>query len=371
MELRRVTTVLCLLFLSVIICGQTISPSWIEDEFRSLNYPTDQWYTGFVRDKLSNNVNVANALKTLERDAQNQLAESIILRIEGGSLLENISRQQQQGDKDAEIINTNYLQVVKTATMATTVKTDVRSYHNTSTNMLYAFAAVRRSDLLNFYLKRINLDLNKVEIALQASEKLVLAGKKISARRKCIEAKKILDDTTAYFDLLIAVTEDTDENLMQIEQNHYLHNSIEQLLIDLEQSTFVYVDCKYETKGLPHDAFSSDPGILCDIIMQALNENECSVTDNQEEADYELILITSTTQRSTKSERQGLISYYANVWGNLYNRLTRKRIIDFSIVNDSEAYATGKDAEQAAIRAFKLPALSEKILGKVLPKLKN
>jgi hypothetical protein len=84
------------------------------------------------------------------------------------------------------------------------------------------------------------------------------------------------------------------------------------------------MDCRHEYKGYKNDAFSSDPDIFCDIIIQALSENDCSVTDNKEEADYELTLITSTTQRSDGKGQYGIISYYANVKGSLYNRMTRK-----------------------------------------------
>jgi hypothetical protein len=359
------------LWLPLIVYGQTISPLWVEDAYRELHYPAEQWYTGFVHDRLNPGANIANALKVLERNAQNQLAESIIVHIEGGSRLENTSRQRQSSGRSSEVITTEYLQVVKTATSATTVKTEIKSYHDSSTGTLYAFAAVKRADLANFYRKQINVDLSKVETALGVSEQLVAAGKKMSARRKCEEAKSILDNTDSCCALLIAVDTDSNESALQIERSQGLQRMVEQLLIDLEQSTFVYVDCKYESKGYKNDAFGHDPGIFCDMITQALSENECSVTDNREEADYELTLITSTMQRSDGSGQYGIISYYANVRGNLYNRLTRKKTVDFSIYNDPDVYAAGKTPEIAATKAFKLPALSKKVLEKILPKIKN
>jgi hypothetical protein len=133
----------------------------------------------------------------------------------------------------------------------------------------------------------------------------------------------------------------------------------------------VYADCRYEFNGYKDDAFSSDPEIICDIIKQALNENECSVVNDEIEADYTLTLIAYTKQRSDGSGDNGIISYYANVKGTLYNHKTKKKIVDFSILNDPDIYAVGKSPEIAATRAFKLPILKQKILDKILPKIKN
>ncbi|MDR3245625.1 MAG: hypothetical protein LBT50_04260, partial [Prevotellaceae bacterium] len=236
---------------------------------------------------------------------------------------------------------------------------------------VYAFSYVNKADLHDYYKKQINLDLNKVETAVSVSEQLVTAGKKMSAFRKCEEVKKLFNGIGLYQNLLVAVNSQVDDESLQITRSKELIQTIEQRLIDLEQSTFVYVDCQYEIKGDKNDAFSSDPGIICDIVKQALSENDCSVVDADAEADYTLTLTASTTQRSDKKGQVGIISYYANVKGTLYNRMTKKKTVDFVILNASDAYSAGKSPEDAATKAFKLPALKEKVLEKILPKIKN
>jgi hypothetical protein len=357
--------------LPALLLGQAAPPSWTQDAARERNYPASEWYTGFVTDRLKAGAEAGKALKALERDAQNQLSESIIVTIEGNTQVENTSVSQQSGGNRTEQITTGYKQAVKTATTATTVKNEVKSFHDAATGKLYAFAAVRRSDLAAFYRKSINVDLNKVETALGVAQQLVAAGKKMSARRKCGEAQKTLESVAFYRDLLTAVDADADEEAVQTERSNELVRTVEQRLIDLEQSTFVYVNCKFEYKGYKDDAFGSDPGIICNIVKQALSENECSVVDDAAEADYELTLTASTTQRSDGAGQFGIISYYANVRGTLYNRLTRKKTVDFSVFNDGDCYSAGKSAEDAATKAFKLPALKEKVLGEVLQKIKN
>jgi hypothetical protein len=350
--------------------GQT-APAWTQDAYRERDYPAAEWYTGFVRDHLKATASAGVALKALERDAQNQLAESIIVNIEGATQVENASTRVQNGRYSAEQITTDYRQAVRTATAATTVKSEVKSWHDPASGALFAFAAVRRVDLAAYYQKQINNDLNRVDVALGTADQLVAAGKKMSAFRQCSTAKTTLDGITYYQDLLTAVNAEADEHALQQDRSADLQRTLNQKLISLEQSTFVYIDCKYEYKGYKNDAFSEDPGILCDIITQALSENDCSVVEDPAEADYELTLTSYTTQRSDGKGQYGIISYYANVKGSLYNRLTKKKTADFAILNDPDAYAAGRSAQDAATKAFKLPTLKNKVLEKVLPKIKN
>jgi hypothetical protein len=365
-----------LMGLPLAVCGQAALPLWTQDTYRERSFPAAEWYTGFVRDRLKAGADVGRALKTLERDAQSQLAEGIVVTIEGSTQVESASAQRQGsssggGGGSSEYITSHYKQAVRTATQAKTVKTDVRSHYDPASGYLYAFASVRRADLAAFYRRQIGVELGKVETALAVAEQLVAAGKKMSARRKCVEAEETLEGIAFEQSLLTAVDAEAGDDALQTARSNSLLQTVGQRLIDLEQSTFVYVDCKFEYRGYKDDAFSSDPGIICDIVKQALSENECSVTDNRDEADYELALAASTTQRSDGKGQYGIISYYANVKGTLYNRLTRKKTVDFSILNDPDAYAAGRSAEDAATKAFKLPALTEKVLEKVLPKIKN
>jgi hypothetical protein len=369
--MRRILITLLTAGLPLGLYGQAALPLWTQDAYRERSFPADAWYTGFARDRLKAGADVNKALKALERDAQNQLAEGIMLTVEGSTQVETASEQRTSGGHTAEHSSTLYRQAVKTATQAKTVKTDLKSHYDPAAGMVYAFAAVRRADLAAFYRKQIALELGKVETALAVADQLVAAGKKMSARRKCFEAEKTLENLSLDQRLLAAVDEHAAEEHLQADRANQLVQTVEQKLIDLEQSTFVYVDCRYEYRGYKDDAFSSDPSIICDIVKQALSENECSVVDDAAEADYTLTLSASTTQRSDGAGAAGIITYYANVKGTLYNRLTKKKTVDFSILNDPDAYAAGKSAEDAATKAFKLPALRDKILDKILPKIKN
>ena len=364
---KTIITLIAIIYANLVL-GQT--PEWVNESYRERNYPTSEWYVGFAFDKLQSGANASSALEKLKKAAQNEMSEGIVVTIKSTTNINTSSQQRRSANEDSEVITKNYLHAVEMATTATTVKTEVKTHHNPATGEIYAFAAVKRNDLSNYYRKQINVDLNTAEVAVGVSEQLVAAGKKMSAFRKVQEAKQALEKLSSYQALLAAVSTSRDESDLQIERGRDLLLNIENLLIKLEQSTFVYIDCKYEKKGTKDDAFSSDPTIFCDIISQALSENDCSITENKEEADYELTIITSTTQRSD-GQGGNLLSYYANVKGSLYNRMTKKKTADFSIIKDPDVYSVGKSPEDAATKAFKLPELKKMVLEKVLPKIKN
>ena len=364
--MQKIVVIVFFTTVSLALFGQE-KPLWLDENQRERQYPSNTYFTGFAYGEKSPNKEVQEIIQQLKTDAQADLSKKIRLQISSKSqstmaTVNNNGRYQE---------NESFFNQSITQSNAEVVGIKTESYYNPVTKMVYAFAVVKRSDLIAFYQKQINLDLNKVETTLTIAEEYLNAGKKISAFDKCEEAKKMLDALNFYRNLLIAIDGNADDNNLQIERTNKLIRTIEQALITLEQSTFVYLNCQYELKGYKNDAFSSDPGIFCDIITQALSENQCSVTDNKEEADYELTLITSTTQRSDGKGDYGIISYYANVKGSLYSRMTQKKTVEFSIFNDPDAYSVGKSAEDAASKAFKLPELKKKVLDKILLKIKD
>ena len=372
-DISKKSAVICLI---CVICMQIHAqqpPEWTQSAHRESAYPAAEWYTGFAFNNLRAGENVATALSTLQQNALNAMTERIIVTVRSTSELTTTRQQRQSGGSTEEEINRDYRQAVQTATTATTVNTDVRTHYNAATGEIFAFAAVRRSELAAFYRRQLNVDLNRAETAVGVSEHLVEAGRKISAREKVMEARATLADVYSYIDMLAAVSATAaDQSDLQLDRAGDLMRTVERLLIHLEQSTFVYIACSHEQRGGRNDAFSSDPGIFCDIIAQALTQNDCAITDSREEADFILTLVTSTTMRSDGVTGQfPILTYYANVRGTLFNRATNRQTASFTILNDADAYEEGRDPQDAATRAFNLPALRNKVLESILPRIRN
>jgi hypothetical protein len=359
--MKKCNIFLCCLLVTLTLFGQT-PPRWINDAWRESSYPKNVYYAAFLSEDATSRETPAQAQARMEIAVKRKVSENIRVQVRS----QQIMKEEDYGTVESSSAYNR--EEIQTSSDAEIIGLKVESYYDGAKKQIYAFAYVNKAELADYYHKQINLDLSKVDMALGISEQLIASGKKISASKKCSEVKEVFNDVLYCQEILIAIGADKD--VLQAGRSENLQRQVNQLLLNLEQSTFIYVDCQFEQKGGAHDVFVSDPGILCDMVKGAISENDCSVTDNKEEADYELTLIASTTQRSSGSGQFGIISYYANVRGNLYNRLTRKKTIDFSILNDPDAYATGATPEAAATKAFKLPKLKDKLLDKILAKIK-
>ena len=346
--------------ISLVLAGQG-KPNWLDEEFRQMKYPENVFITGFARSDLNDGKTLDDAIQQAKTEAQADLSRKIRVQITS-----RITTETTAVSADGQYRETESL------TGSTTVESDIElvglyteSYYDPARRMAYAFAVVKRDEVAGFYRRMIHQELNEAENILSIAKEIAAAGKRMNARSKAVEAKIILNGVRSYRYWLAAV----DSQPYEGEREKSLQRTVEQLLTDLKQIASVYLDCRYENSGGKDDAFGSDPGILRDIIAQALSENDCSVTENRGEADYELTLVTSTTQRSDGTGQYGVLSYYANVNGSLFNRATGQKVVDFAIFNNPAAYATGRSPEDAATKAFKQPELKEKIMEMVLSKI--
>ncbi len=358
--------ILLIFFNSFLTVSQTNIPIWIDSNFRNMQYPKEDYYSGFAEITVKQGEEQEKTINRAKQVAVGELSEQIRMIVNSNKTSIDMSIG---GSDIEERIRSTFSSIVNTSSQTDIIGCKVDTYYDIKNKIAYAFTYANKPELADFYKKQINMDLDKVEISISISEQLVMAGKKLSAYHKIKEAKQILLGIDIYRNLLVAVNSESDEIGLQIERGRKLSHLTEQLLINLEQSTFIYVNCYHEYKDYEKDNFNNTSHILYGIIAQALSENECNVTDNKEEADYELNLITSTTLRSDGKEKYGILSYYANVKGTLYNRLTKKKTVEFTIFNDPDTYATGRSHEDAATKAFRLPKLKDKMLEKILPKI--
>ncbi|MDR2578760.1 MAG: hypothetical protein LBC70_08155 [Chitinispirillales bacterium] len=150
-------TLIIALFGVLLAYGQAAAPLWIDEAWRGANYPLDEWYVGFSADMLRRNDKPAESLERLEHDAKSKMVESITVRVSSQSTLETASHQTQRGQTFDETIDRKYKQSIEISVSAEISGAEVRSYHDPRANRIYAFAAVNKKRLANYYRSQINL----------------------------------------------------------------------------------------------------------------------------------------------------------------------------------------------------------------------
>lgn len=363
--MRRIGFLLFAVFVSCISAYAQTRPLWVDDFYRSQHWPQDIWYVGFQKDKLTPGGNVAAAIDAVKRDAMNSLSESIVVMVTGETSVFNFSSQISSGVTRKETTGSEYRQNLRTATQSIIANQAVETWHDSSEGYVYAFASVRKSDLGAFYAARINLALDKASSLRKTAMQYENIGRRVSAKEKMSEAIEVLSGSEYYFTLLSAV-DPSSEILSEYQNVAELYAEMNGYMSKLGKGPSIYIDAGYKLSGSEDDAFRSDPHILEKILKSSLSEAQFQISDEIEDADYILKLVTYTSMRSKSTGGFGMISYYANADGVLTSVHTGKELLSFSIFRDPECFASGSSAEQAGTKAFKTAALSDNIISKIL-----
>lgn len=355
-------TMMILVFLPCMLVGQT-KPLWIAADVRNVQFSSEIYYTGFAEIVVSDG-NFTKATELAKQTALSELSERVIVSVNAETKSEIKSETTNENNSgQSERIRSKFV-----ATIFTNSKTEIagsllETYTDKVSKTVFAFVRVKKMDLFVYYKNLIDRNLNKIDSELSAMKDLISAGKKMSAKRRVENTQYTLKDISYFQDIVTAIN--VDENALQTRRTNALQQIVNQQLIALEQSTYVFINCLWEGNK------SENPNLIYGIIAHALSGNDCSITNNSNEADYELTLIASTIQRSDASGRNGVISYYANLRGTLYNQRTQKNTLEFIIINDVDCYAVGRNAQDAITKAFLLPELKNKILEQIIAKLND
>jgi hypothetical protein len=306
---------------------------WVQDSWRSVHYPSTEWYTGFARDKAKGNPS-KEKFKDIEKTAQNSLSESIVVNIRGASSVENASSQKQSGKNQNEMINKNYKQIITSTSDAVLTKMETRSYFDKASGYIYGFAAVKKKDLSEFYSARINGLFSFAESEFSLASQLAEAGKKKNA----LDKMKVIEDSllkVSYWEnLLQAVGSSTTAHKRSAE----ILQKINTAKIALENSTGIYLymsGSEYVAEELP-------------AMMQEKGCN-CSISEKETEADY-TITVKAKLSRCNKADF-GQVYCWTNASASLLNSKTKKNI-SLKIPEAKGSWTEG-NTEKATEESFK------------------
>ena len=259
---------------------QRIAPQWLNDGWRSANYPQSVWFTGFAQDGLKAGENEAAATRRVEQDARNKLSENISSRLTSASRNETSSNRVSSGTQSKEVVERSYGQIIQTSTSAEVVKTELYPYHDVANKRVYAFAAVKKSSLAAYYASMIESGLTEAERGLELAKQSMELGKK-DAGEKLSAGKAKIASLGYYRDLLIAV--DGQKGLEQAQNDRVtaLLKEIEALSVDVEDAARVYVTGTETILG-------ESASIIIPALKGILNDNGCRIVESEGEAGYVL-----------------------------------------------------------------------------------
>jgi hypothetical protein len=342
---------------SYLTYGQNAMPQWINDNRRDADYPSSKWYVAFSQNTLKDKSNVEQSLKQLERDAQSKLSESIIVRIsEISSLTQSSSeRTQNDGGKQTQT-SIDYRQNVLISTDVELTKTQIHSFYDRKKNKIYAFAAVRKSDLADFYAAKIEFALNEAKNNVEQAKQSLEVDKRKEAREKLNESRKLIDSTVVnYRTLLVSVDTQNGLKRSQSEKANELLKEIATVLADIEAGDVVSVFLEGEEKT------------VISGLQTILSENDIIITENKEEASLILKIEANLCNQTSDGSFHFV---YACVKAILQNTKTGRNELTINITGQKQSGLSTQKAEEKAFKSV-VPDVWVKVKDKVLENLQK
>jgi methyl coenzyme M reductase beta subunit len=337
--------------------AQGTAPSWLDGDVRNMQYPPETYYSGFAEVVPAQGASQERALTSAKQQAVGELSERVRVVVNTDKTSIDISLG---GSDIEEQIRSKFTAMVKTASQTEVVGSKVETWYDSRTRTAYAFARVSKAELAAYYRKQIEWHLNKVDGALRTATELAGKGYKMKARKECMAVVDAFAAIAYAQDLLTAIDEHADDGSLQQNRSERLRNVLVQTIVDMENSTYIYVEC-HETVNGQTVVHIGDrlPGLLGD------NGCECNITDSEETADY-VIRVDARLARCNDAP-DDIVFCYATATVSVYNVRTQKTLVPK--IPETKGGWTNKNRAKAAEEAFN--ELADRIAEKVVPMIKN
>ena len=319
---------------------KSMLPPWVDDAWRTAQYPSGEWYIGFSMGDVKPGANLADVQKRVEKEAQNKLAEGISVRIQATSATHTSSVRTTTGGNANETVKKDYGQIIQTSTDAEVAKVELTSYHDQANNKIYALAKVKKADLAGYYVSRAESYLQNADNAFKLAQQFGGSDRKRSALEKTAEAKKNINECDKYLEdniLGIVVNKDVVKGLK--DRSATLLRDIAAFETMLQERAPVFISGKEMISG-------DEVDIVVPGLQSKFSENGCRVVDNRNDAGY---LLTVEVKNCVTSKDANF--YYCNacVKATLENAKTGK--IEAKL-NFNSAKAGWTTEQRACEKAF-------------------
>jgi len=321
---------------------ETSPPCWRNETCRLNNYSVNEWFLGFAEDTLEYKANLAKSRGALEQQARGKMVESIRINVSSRTEMETKSELRSGDNFSNETINRIFAETIKVNAGAELVNVFTDSYYDSNRKKIYAFAAVKKSDLATYYAQMIELNLSEAMHSITLSKQLIELGKKNEAFIKLDEAKKNVESTAQHRTLLLTVDAKTGIEHSQNERANELLKEIATIKAEVAVARGkVFVT---GTESILH----KKADIIIPGLQAILHDNDVRITENQKEAGYILKIDANVCNLRSNSD-----FHYANACVKvvLTNAKTYVNEITTSITGPKEGGLNAENAGEKALRS--------------------
>ncbi len=287
---------------------QDVAPFWCNDTWRATNYPREQYVQGFVVGSKQAGESIEQTYQRLKEQAQAEALQNIIAT--------------QNAIKDIPTLS-------------------VESWHNPQTNEVFAFAWVKKEDLVRTLKKQIISRVTRAEMAIEEAEGLLAEGEKNAARKSIAKAIEHLQQVEEQQKVVQSVDSSTEMEDIAFAESNALKQRATALYQQLKHGVSVYI-------GGEITIFDKSYPTFINQIKQQISGIGCTFTTNEAEADW-IIRLQGTTQEYNTLQKKSYSAFV--VMADVAIEIAKRGQIIYS-GNVSQKGVHTINIEQAAKEAY-------------------
>jgi len=282
---RTVKLLLLTIFLWPIIYSVQAQkdPAWLADSWRTAQYPSNIYLTGYAQDEKNNNESTAEAIGRVTSMARGYLSESILSSIKSV----NDSYSQSISDGKSETIKETFQSEIQVSTNLEINGVNVESF--VQGNTVYGFAYANKYEIIGYYKSSLNMKVQQIEGYIHTAYELEEKREKIKAREEFNKSLPVFEEIKEAQGILSALDKNISQDDLKIQKTMRLYNEVIQANTRLKQAVLVYISTHENLFGEHISAIESG-------LKAILSQNECSFTTDEDKADWKLYVNASSRE---------------------------------------------------------------------------
>lgn len=261
---------------------------WINEDYRNANFPTDIYYTYYYY-KYNEGGDVNKTIDSAIREVQALLASSISSKVSSNSRSSVRSINNDIGYTETE----EFYNDMQVASDAHLINVHTEYYYDMDTEIVHAFAYVKRSELITFLDSHIYADLSALGEKINGINTLLESGYKKEANERFEELMPILNSLKSYLTNLMSVDAGSPRIYEYSRRIEEYTNVIKKINSDMAHNMAIYFEAKLES---PFEIRNFIP----DRCKGLLSPHGFSFVSSPTIADY-IVEIVCTTRTSSVS----------------------------------------------------------------------
>lgn len=275
---------LIIFFWSIIYTVQAQKdPAWLADSWRTAQYPSNIYLTGYAQDEKDHNESTAEAIGRITAMARGYLSERIISSIKSV----NDSYSQSISDGKSETIKETFQSEIQVSTDLEINGVNVECY--VKDNTVYGFAYANKYEIIGYYKSTLNMKVQQIEGYIHTANELEEKREKIKAKEEFHKTLPVFEEIKEAQGILSALDKNISQDDLKMQKTMQLYNEVVQANTRLEQAVLVYISTHEDLFGESISAIESG-------LKAILSKNECSFTTDEDNADWKLYVNASSRE---------------------------------------------------------------------------